>query len=168
MYRLALRLSLLGLALALTALSVAPILVTPVLFYFCGLWLFWIACTCSATPWPGAARLSALWALIDFGLLALFLAMARNGPGGADIVVFGAFLPVTVPLVFLLSRWGGNLPNVGHLLEGVIGHLRADLVNAWFVMSLIAAIQSSVFVLVTRAIRSKRKGRASNPRLERP
>jgi len=175
MYRLTLRLSLLGIALALTVLSIAPILTAPVIFYFFGLWSVWIVCACAATPWPGAARLSALWALIDLGLLILFFAMARNvlespssGPDGADVAVFIVFLPVIVPSVFLLSYWGVALPSVDGLLESTLGHYRANLVDAWLVMSVIAAMQCCVLVLVSRAVRSVLDNRASNQRLERP
>jgi hypothetical protein len=169
MYRLTFRLAILGIALALAAVSVAPILVGPLLLYFCALWVVWILCVCAATPWPGVARLSALWALIDLGVLVAFLAMARNvatsaygSTEGADIALFVAFGPVALPLGFVITYWDVALPSVVGLLESTLGHFRADLIDAWLVMSTIAAVQCSILILVSWAIRSIR-GNRKNP-----
>jgi hypothetical protein len=178
MFRLTLRLSLIGTLLALLSLAFIGGLVLPLLFYFCGLWLLWLLCGCIVTPWPGAARLLGLWALIDLGVLILILVMAKNvsdlahpGADGADVAILTAYLPVTIPSGFLIPSWAR--PNLPGALAGTLGQYRVNLINAWLGASVIAAFQCVVLVLIARggrflARRSQFVGRASTQRLERP
>ena len=178
MFRLTLRLSLIGTLLGLLSLAFFGGLVAPLLFYFCGLWLLWLLCGCLVTPWPGAARLLALWALIDLGVLILILVMAKNvselvhpGPDGADVAILTAYLPVLIPSGFLIPSRA--LPNLPSALAGTLGQYRMNLINAWLGASVIAAFQCVALVFIARSghflvRRFQSVGRASNHRLERP
>jgi uncharacterized membrane protein len=177
-YRLCLGFSAAGIAAALLILLLYPAAAGFLCFYFFALWVLWIAYALT-TPTPGyLRRLLGLWVLIDFGALVALLGMAAftnavgnlHGPNGSDIVLFITFAPAVIPSGLFASS---IIPRLPPTLESSFGHIRADYLWAWVVMSVMAAFQSAALVvLVYSARRIARRlsplSRASNNRWRGP
>lgn len=131
------------------------------LFYLL-VWLLWIACVLAMPTAGHLRRTIALWVLVDAGLLLAFLGMARYvkaiypnlGTDGAPVVMLASYGPVVLPLAFILPKSVrlGAPAALGHLL----GHIYADYLWAWVVLSCIAAVQSAVLVALVLSVREIR------------
>jgi hypothetical protein len=166
-YRLTLAIAVAALAIG-TAVAIAfPASAGLLSLCYLPLWLLWIACVFVTPTGSYFSRIIALWALIDAGLLPLVVGMARHvtaiyptlGTDGSDVVILASYAPVVLPSGFFLPtslRLG-----IPVALENSVGHVYANYLWAWVIMSCIAAVQSAVLIAIVVTIRGIR-GRRSH------
>ena len=149
--RLALAASLLGLSTSCVSFLFPAFPSAILCFYFPLCWILWVIST-----FLGAGRnlgfLVITWNIINLSILVMFCSLIFSAGDvsnsqGTELIWFFSYLPVIIPIGFVLGPFIGALESSSKVFEMLFGHALGGIIGDWATFSVVAAVQSILLVI---------------------
>jgi hypothetical protein len=148
--------ALIGIVVSLASFAMPSFPVAVLCFFFCFCWVFWLVCAV-AYPINNGIRLTAIWAVINLGILAMFISVtATNGDVmttmGNDVVWLITYFPVIIPSGLAFAFFPHGIEGAINTSTNWLAPAYRATLSAWLTMSFIGIFQSLLIFQLSRLV----------------